>query len=442
MRTILHWSGIAIQRRWTVVAGVALVATLAGLSDAARGGDLFAVTGVQIDATADSAQAAQDQALADGQREALRRLLERLTLEADRSRLPAITAAMVRDTVLGFQLANEKRSSRRYVAELTVDFRREPVSRLLRSLNLPYAVGQSEPVVVLPVARDRERLLLWEEENIWRQAWAETERVEGVVDLVVPFGELNDIQTIDAQQAVEGAPDPIRAMANAYDAERVLVALVSFETASTAGIPRIDVTVDAHGDAETRLFQDSLVGGIDEPLDALMARATQMVAATLDRNWKSQNLYALGEVQEIDVAVPISDIDDWLDVRKQLTAVANVEATELLELNLRWARLALQVRGEIDSLASALERRGLSLIETGGLWQLMPTGAAFAADTVLPRPPVGRSTPPVSAAPGSPAAPLPSSPQSEPAIDAHVPAPPQQDEPLETRPTADDFLVE
>ncbi|HSV28367.1 MAG TPA: DUF2066 domain-containing protein, partial [Candidatus Omnitrophota bacterium] len=50
--------------------------------------DAFSVRGVEVDVTAANVQAAKDQAIADGQRQAFRQLLERLTQPADHARLP------------------------------------------------------------------------------------------------------------------------------------------------------------------------------------------------------------------------------------------------------------------------------------------------------------------------------------------------------------------
>ena len=54
--------------------------------------DVYTVTGVPVDATANNAQEARDKAVVQGQMRAARLLLERLALRTDHPRLPAIDA--------------------------------------------------------------------------------------------------------------------------------------------------------------------------------------------------------------------------------------------------------------------------------------------------------------------------------------------------------------
>ena len=54
---------------------------------------VFDVAGVAVDVTADTAAQARERAIAEGERAAFRRLLERLTLRSDHSRLPELPRA-------------------------------------------------------------------------------------------------------------------------------------------------------------------------------------------------------------------------------------------------------------------------------------------------------------------------------------------------------------
>src|SRR5580704_15909065 len=101
--------------------------------------DPFSVTGVAVDATAATASAARDTALADGQRKAFRQLLERLAAPADYGRLPHPSDAEIVPLVAGFQLQEERTSAVRYLATLTYSFRPNAVRALLRNAGIPFA---------------------------------------------------------------------------------------------------------------------------------------------------------------------------------------------------------------------------------------------------------------------------------------------------------------
>src|ERR1700691_1885985 len=132
-----------------LVASLAL-APMVPASAADRGG-VFTVAAVPVDATADNANAARDQARADGEQRAYQILLARLTRGADRDRLPRANAALL-DTLIGsFEVAHERRSGVRYLADYTFHFRADAVRRLLGQAGVPFAGTESKQLFVLAV---------------------------------------------------------------------------------------------------------------------------------------------------------------------------------------------------------------------------------------------------------------------------------------------------
>src|SRR5215831_18183377 len=104
-----------------VFRGVALVGAMMALAASANAltrAEIFTVS-VPVDATAASANAARDAARLDGQRHAFAALLDRLTLARDRGRLPAASDTMLNQVIIGFEVANEHRSTVRYLADYT-----------------------------------------------------------------------------------------------------------------------------------------------------------------------------------------------------------------------------------------------------------------------------------------------------------------------------------
>ena len=98
----------------------------------AAASDIFKVRGIHVDKTAESATAARSAAQAEGQRLALVAMMKKLTLPEDWQSLPEVDDATAQNAVRGFQVAGEKTSSTRYIAEMIVSFQPEAVRRLLR----------------------------------------------------------------------------------------------------------------------------------------------------------------------------------------------------------------------------------------------------------------------------------------------------------------------
>ena len=119
----------------------------------------FSVT-VKVDATADSVAAARERARVDGQRRALVLVIDRLSGSTDSAKLPKLDDNTITDMVESFEVANERMSAVRYLADYTFHFRLAKVRRLVHTAdsapaeaNTRPAVDEAgvKPVIVLPV---------------------------------------------------------------------------------------------------------------------------------------------------------------------------------------------------------------------------------------------------------------------------------------------------
>jgi hypothetical protein len=124
-------SGLLIRiRRRT---GLVLLAVACGLlaMDGARAAQSYTVSGVAVDVTAESAVAAREQALIQGQRKAFEQLVVELlgVGQAGAVRRPSDDelSAMVQD----FEVENERASAVRYIGSLTFRFDAEAVDALI-----------------------------------------------------------------------------------------------------------------------------------------------------------------------------------------------------------------------------------------------------------------------------------------------------------------------
>ena len=361
---------------FAIVAGV-LVAAGAG-ADAARAqaSDVFAVMGVDVDVTAETAAAAREEALVDGERRAFRRLLERLTLLADRDRLPEFSRDEITAYVKDFSIAEEKASAVRYLATLNFRFKAEDVRRLLIDLALPFAETASKPLLVLPVYQAAGALLLWDDPNPWRDAWAARPTVDGLVPLVLPLGDLSDIAAIGAEQAVKGDSQRLTAIAAKYRAGDTLVAHGILRLDTRRGLPDLEVYLTRYGTAlqEHTVVRTFATAG-DESLDELLRRAAAVLAQQVEDNWKRDNLLQFGQPAVLAVTVRIGSLGDWLVVRKRLAGVAVIRRADLALLSPAEVRVNLHFIGDRDQLALALEQSDLRLFEEGGHWRLGLVGA-------------------------------------------------------------------
>src|SRR5271169_1170524 len=187
---------------------------------------------VKVDATADSVAAARELARVDGQRRALVLVIDHLSGSTDSAKLPKLDDNTITDMVESFEVANERMSAVRYLADYTFHFRPAKVRRLVHvadtasaeasskpviaeSGNKPAPAAESgKPIIVLPVFKDGARTVLWDDPNTWREAWGQRSADSGPVHLSVPLGDASDLATIDAGRAESGKSDALTAIAH------------------------------------------------------------------------------------------------------------------------------------------------------------------------------------------------------------------------------------
>ncbi|HMA13143.1 MAG: DUF2066 domain-containing protein [Bacteroidota bacterium] len=360
-----------------VVLGLAVGALAAGLAAAgpARAqdaGDVFTVRDVAVDETAATAGEARQAALAVGQRRAYRRLIQRLVPESRQEQVPQVDAATLQNYVRDFSVDNERTSSVRYLADLTIRFSPEDIRSLLRGAGVPFAETRGKPVLVLPVYSDGGEPTLWLDTNPWRAVWAQRPGDDGLVPLTVPLGDLDDLALVDASRALAGDAEALAAIAGRYGAEDVMVALatLSGDPEMGSGVLQVETRRFAGGQAADSR-RDRLVQVTGEPLEGFLERAAARIDAAVQEAWKEQFLLQFGNQRTIPVIVPLDGLDDWLTVRRRLEGVPAIQQATLATLSPREAQLELTFFGDEQRLSRALAQRDLFLaLRPDSNWEL------------------------------------------------------------------------
>ena len=331
--------------------------------------DVFEMRNVVVDVTGETAAAARGKALADGQARAYRMLLGRLTLRADRGRLPDLGGGEIAALVKDFEIAREKISAVRYIAWLNVRFKAEDMRRLLIDYDLPFAETLSKPVLVLPVYQVAGARLLFDDPNPWRAAWAACSTTDGLVPLVMPMGDLQDMLAIGAEQALGGDGQRLAAVAARYRARDTLVAHASQRVSERSGLPELEVFATRYGtEQQEQTIVSTYSAGAGENIEALLLRAATDITRRVANNWKRDNLLQFGQSSVLAVAVPIAGLGGWLNMRGRLSGVAVIKRVDLVLLSLKEVRVNLHYIGELEQLSLALAQADLVLKEEETNW--------------------------------------------------------------------------
>jgi hypothetical protein len=377
------------HRRGRCIATLALLLVLVAAPQRAvrADDDPFSAT-VTVDATSDTVAKARDLARIDGQRRALTAVADRLAGGPGTAKLPKLSDTQITDLVASFEVANEKMSPVRYVADYTFHFRAAEVRKLLQTAGItitePNAAGDAgnnptdtgvKAVVVLPVYQTSERATLWDEPNPWRQAWTQRAGAGAGTGtrLVVPAGDAGDALAIDAEKARAGDAGALAAIARKNGADEVLVMLAAQRSGDPGGLDvtvkryRLGQLVDTHADAV-----DANPG---EAQPALFRRAADTIAGDISSGWKNVKEPGAGSQARLVATLQINGLDDWLKLRDRLAALPTVRKIDVKSLSRQEATIEIQYAGTIEQLKASLAGINLDLQGSDPNWRLARSGA-------------------------------------------------------------------
>jgi hypothetical protein len=372
-----------------------LTAILVAVTPSRADEDPFSAT-VKVDATADTVAKARDLARIDGQRRALAALAESLGGGSAAAKLPKLDDKAITNLVSSFEVAHERMSAVRYLADYTFHFKPSEIRRVFggagiaidtaESRGKPEQAGKSEqaakpgetgkPVVLVPVYETGAQPHLWDEPNPWRDAWEHQPTATGNVRILVPLGDAGDIAAIDAAKARAGDAEALAALAGRNGGGDAVVAL-----AATRGPPdhptALEVTLRryrAGQPAGTRT--ETLTAKPGESTGELLGRAVAAIAGDIGSGWKNEPAPSYDQEGTLTAVLPIDSLDDWLRARGRLSGAPSIRKVSLLALSRQEATIEIAYTGSIDQLKENLAKIGLDLVRGDPLWRLARGGSA------------------------------------------------------------------
>ena len=333
--------------------------------------DVYTVSAVQVDVTASASSDARDIALRQGQQQAFSRLLERIALRADAQRFPHPGPAAIDDLISGLEISNERTSDVRYLASLTVHFKRHEVRALLRQAAIPFAETVAKPTLVLPVYEVAGTRVLWNDPNPWREAWRATVVREGLTPFILPIGDIQDMGMLGAEQAVVGDSAGYKAIMQRYGADSVVVVKCQLLFDEGNGKPYLQIFMRYIGPLGERSVVEGFPGGDATARGDLLARAAESLAERLEESWKADTLINFDAELKLSARVPYGGLAGWIEKKAALEKVASIREVEIIEMTIADAQVVLHYFGNPRQLAVSLAQSDMMLVDSGGYWTIM-----------------------------------------------------------------------
>ncbi|MBV9549227.1 MAG: hypothetical protein JO256_06080 [Alphaproteobacteria bacterium] len=322
--------------------------------------ELYTVSGIHVDVTGRSSTEAFTNAIAGGRPQAFQILFRRLTQQKDWGRQPALDAAALTRLSRGYNVANERRSTTRYVADVTYIFSPDAVNRLLRGAGIAFTTqAPSARLLIIPMSP-----------GVTAGGWANT--------LSSPAAQASAMMPYSLPSA-----DELKAMTNlsfdnaqwsdvAAAAGRARAAAAALLQAVYArGKVTVNIRLLSPNQAPVKSSAEVAMTGTVGT--AYPAAATEALAA-IDDLWKARVTVDPNQRGRLTADMRIASLQQWSEAQAALAGVSQVTGITLVAMDTGYARMVIAYTGSADQLREALSAAHLSLTNRAGQWTLIGGG--------------------------------------------------------------------
>lgn len=319
---------------------------------------LYTVSNVPVDAGGASSTEAMNAALAQGRGRAFQILYRRLTRQADWGRQPPLDTAALLRISRGYTIANERRSTTRYVADVTYMFNPNAVAQTLRAANIAFSRTTSRPILVIPMSP-----------NVSRGPWAQALMSPAFRDSLVPFtvsGADTEAELAGLNFETAGWNDVAAAASRHRVTEVALVQALYADGKMTVNIRRLGL-----GETPARVSVDV---PMVQTVSTTYPAAAQAAVSTIEDMWKTRSAVDFSQRGRLTADVRIASLAQWGELQTRLAGINTVTGMNVTAMTVDYARVVLTYVGGAEQLREAFAGAGLSLTNRGGQWTLARAG--------------------------------------------------------------------
>lgn len=305
-----------------------------------------------VDGAGQSSSEAYSQAVNGGRRKAWELLVHKLTPQDQWPKLAALDDATLQRMVKSYKIANERRSTTRYSADVTYIFNEALVRHYSRLNNVTFSATASTPMLVVPMAPG------YAPDSPWARAWTNIHMAAGVLPLVLPDPDpLNRtaLGPVGFDTAVWSDLGPVAARAHAAQAAVVQAGpgrpghmavgvRLLYPNQSPQALVPLDVPVPAHNSP-----------------DQNYVLAAQAAASAIGEAWKSRNAIDFSKRFAVTVNVAIDTLGAWGQMQQRLIKIPVVMNIRVEAMAIGQVRAVVTYVGSQQQFQEALGPAGFSL---------------------------------------------------------------------------------
>ncbi len=333
---------------------------------------LFTVDNIEVDVTDDNALSAREKAFDEAQILAFKKLVARLSPSGyDQMSAAAVDINSISSMIKDYEILDEKISNVRYVGNYTFRFRASAVKKFFSGKSLNYSDLQSEPVMILPFYQMNGRYDLWSYNNLWKSAWDRSGRGRALVPIVVPVGDLQDVSDMRDDQALSYEYARLQNLIKRYGAKEAVIAVAVpdsgfMQVLQSGGLVQGSLIIhlyrtDGYTPVLVKQFYVQADPSTMSSSKDVFDIAVERVQKLLRDNWKAQTMVNAGNINQVQLRIPLGSLQEWIKISKKLKALSTVNDVVVKSMSSKRVLVALSYEGDINRLQLSLSKAAMKM---------------------------------------------------------------------------------
>ena len=285
---------------------------------------------------------------------ALSRYLKWITLKETSDIINLVDLLEARDYVSGYSIENEKYKREKYSALITVNFEKNKLEKFLENKNIEFFSKKGPKTLIIPIINFEQRLILWDDPNPWFDVWLRRPLDSNLNLFTLPTGEVDDLITLSAQDAINLKYFKIKKLANKYKAEQAYILLVNVESQNE----KINLSVEAYNGFSQEVIFSSDVENIKiNNFDYNLNVFADTFADYIDDLWVKENLDKFNYETKVLAKVSYKKYSEWIKIKKFLINNEKVLKYNILIISNNNAKVELNILSIDDFVEDLIKNR-------------------------------------------------------------------------------------
>ncbi len=322
--------------------------------------DVFLVQNVEVSADVGTLEDSKSEAIKRASSKAFGILAQRLAPSSLVDKATSISQDNMKDWVKKITPINERMTSHSYTALYDVLFDNVAIEAILSKSGIRYANDYASSILIVPILHSDNTYTVWKT-SPWQQAWGQLPELYGLTHADVVEGNLEDIENIKPETAMNDSYDSFGVILGQYDCVRI--GIVSAEQVNQN---KLEVTLRLL-DKNKEIIKFTIYQRIKNEADfAFYKRISLDLLAKIDNLWKGEDLFDQAILYSSRVYIHAHAPKNWNEIRKVIESINEIRNYRVVQNSSETIELELNYAVAPATLSNLMLQKGLKVDNQDG----------------------------------------------------------------------------